>query len=131
MAGAGGGQTNGGGGRDIYKQLIDNDMVKELDDIEAISQQISQHAEVLYNSWKNNNNNNVGGVAEAGGGGGGSQYKLGSGGAHSLSSSLTDASNNHTNIRYNRIGTNSIVGRKLLLPPPLPHSAFQLNNIHC
>lgn len=38
---------------DIYKQLIDNDMVKELDDIEAISQQISQHAEVLYNSWKN------------------------------------------------------------------------------
>ncbi len=44
-------------GRDIYQQLIDNDMVKELDDIEAISQQISQHAEVLYNSWKNNNNN--------------------------------------------------------------------------
>jgi len=43
---------------DIYKQLIDNDMVKELDDIEAISQQISQHAEVLYNSWKSNNNNN-------------------------------------------------------------------------
>ena len=39
---------------DIYKQLIDNDMVKELDDIEAISQQISQHAEVLYNSWKSN-----------------------------------------------------------------------------
>ena len=37
---------------DIYKQLINNDMVKELDDIEAISQQISQHAEVLYNSWK-------------------------------------------------------------------------------
>jgi len=32
--------------------LINNDMVKELDDIEAISQQISQHAEVLYNSWK-------------------------------------------------------------------------------
>ena len=28
--------------------------VKELDDIEAISQQISQHAEVLYQSWKNN-----------------------------------------------------------------------------
>ena len=48
-------KTNGTqGSRDIYKQLIDNDMVKELDDIEAISQQISQHAEVLYNSWKNN-----------------------------------------------------------------------------
>ena len=45
--------TNGNG--DLYKQLIDsNDMVKELDDIEAISQQISQHAEVLYNSWKSN-----------------------------------------------------------------------------
>ena len=42
-------------GGDLYKQLIDNnDMVKELDDIEAISQQISQHAEVLYNSWKSN-----------------------------------------------------------------------------
>ena len=40
------------GSGDIYKQLINNDMVKELDDIEAISQQISQHAEVLYNSWK-------------------------------------------------------------------------------
>lgn len=39
---------------DLYKQLINNDMVKELDDIEAISQQISQHAEVLYNSWKTN-----------------------------------------------------------------------------
>ncbi len=39
---------------DIYKQLINNDMVKELDDIEAISQQIFQHAEVLHNSWKNN-----------------------------------------------------------------------------
>ena len=47
-------RSNGGGpspSPDIYKQLIDNDMVKELDDIEAISQQISQHAEVLYNSW--------------------------------------------------------------------------------
>ena len=39
---------------DLYKQLINNDMVKELDDIEAISQQIFQHAEVLHNSWKNN-----------------------------------------------------------------------------
>lgn len=45
----------GEGSGDLYKQLIDsNDMVKELDDIEAISQQISQHAEVLYNSWKSN-----------------------------------------------------------------------------
>ena len=50
--------ANNGQSRDIYQQLIDNDMVKELDDIEAISQQISQHAEVLYNSWKNNSNNN-------------------------------------------------------------------------
>ena len=42
---------NGNG--DLYQQLIDsNDLVKELDDIEAISQQISQHAEVLYQSWK-------------------------------------------------------------------------------
>ena len=47
--------TTTNGRADIYQQLIDNDMVKELDDIEAISQQISQHAEVLYNSWKNNN----------------------------------------------------------------------------
>jgi len=39
---------------DLHKQLLNNDMVKELDDIEAISQQISQHAEVLYNSWKTN-----------------------------------------------------------------------------
>ena len=45
-------QPGSGGSGDIYKQLINNDMVKELDDIEAISQQISQHAEVLYNSWK-------------------------------------------------------------------------------
>ena len=55
-------RSNGGGpspSPDIYKQLIDNDMVKELDDIEAISQQISQHAEVLYNSWKSNNGNGL------------------------------------------------------------------------
>jgi hypothetical protein len=40
---------------DLYQQLIESsDLVKELDDIEAISQQISQHAEVLYQSWKNN-----------------------------------------------------------------------------
>lgn len=40
---------------DIYRQLIDSsDLVKELDDIEAISQQISQHAEVLYQNWKSN-----------------------------------------------------------------------------
>ena len=45
-------EQGSGGSGDIYKQLINNDMVKELDDIEAISQQISQHAEVLYNSWK-------------------------------------------------------------------------------
>lgn len=55
----GGGASNhrgsGGGGDDVYRQLIDsNDLVRELDDIEAISQQISQHAEVLYQSWKNN-----------------------------------------------------------------------------
>ena len=62
---AGGG---GGGGGDLYKQLIDNnDLVRELDDIEAISQQISQHAEVLYQSWKNNQQGDSGG-----GGGGGS-----------------------------------------------------------
>jgi hypothetical protein len=59
-------RSNGGPSADIYKQLIDNDMVKELDDIEAISQQISQHAEVLYNSWKSNNNNN-GGLSQPGG----------------------------------------------------------------
>ena len=47
------GDASGSG--DLYKQLIDNnDLVRELDDIEAISQQISQHAEVLYQSWKNN-----------------------------------------------------------------------------
>ena len=40
---------------DLYQQLIESsDLVKELDDIEAISQQISQHAEVLYQTWKNN-----------------------------------------------------------------------------
>ena len=40
---------------DIYRQLIDSsDLVKELDDIEAISQQISQHAEVLYQNCKSN-----------------------------------------------------------------------------
>merc|ERR1711892_656830 len=58
--GVGGHKSNGHSSRqssstgDIYKQLIDNDMVKELNDIEAISQQISQHADVLYNSWKTN-----------------------------------------------------------------------------
>ena len=36
------------GSGDIYKQLINNDMVKELDDIEAISQQISQLLIVLF-----------------------------------------------------------------------------------
>ena len=41
------------GSSDLYQQLIDsNDLVKELDDIEAISQQISQHAEVLYQNWR-------------------------------------------------------------------------------
>eukprot|EP00095_Tigriopus_kingsejongensis_P009734 maker-scaffold429_size173697-snap-gene-0.35 protein:Tk09734 transcript:maker-scaffold429_size173697-snap-gene-0.35-mRNA-1 annotation:"hypothetical protein D910_10866" len=40
---------------DLYQQLIDNnELVRELDDIEAISQQISQHAEVLYQNWKQN-----------------------------------------------------------------------------
>ena len=53
---------------DLYKQLINNDMVKELDDIEAISQQIFQHAEVLHNSWKNN------GMSQ------GPQFKLGAAG---------------------------------------------------
>jgi hypothetical protein len=59
--GGGGGGGGPGGSRrssadsDVYRQLIDsNDLVRELDDIEAISQQISQHAEVLYQSWKNN-----------------------------------------------------------------------------
>ena len=56
--GGGGAASNrrgSGGGDDVYRQLIDsNDLVRELDDIEAISQQISQHAEVLYQSWKNN-----------------------------------------------------------------------------
>ena len=46
---------NGNGSSDLYQQLIDsNDLVKELDDIEAISQQISQHAEVLYQNWAKN-----------------------------------------------------------------------------
>lgn len=41
--------------QNLYQQLIDSsDLVKELDDIEAISQQISQHAEVLYQNWKTN-----------------------------------------------------------------------------
>ncbi|XP_040580344.1 uncharacterized protein [Lepeophtheirus salmonis] len=41
---------------DLYRQLLDsNDLVKELDDIEAISQQISQHAELLYQNWKTHN----------------------------------------------------------------------------
>ena len=49
-----GGSSNGGNGN-LYQQLIDSsDLVKELDDIEAISQQISQHAEVLYQNWKTN-----------------------------------------------------------------------------
>jgi serine/threonine-protein phosphatase 2A regulatory subunit B'' len=54
---ANGGQNNNNNNNgDLYRQLIDsNDLVKELDDIEAISQQISQHAEVLYQSWKSNN----------------------------------------------------------------------------
>ena len=51
----GNGTTSHNGGGDLYQQLIDsNDLVKELDDIEAISQQISQHAEVLYQNWKSN-----------------------------------------------------------------------------
>ena len=53
--GAASNHRGSGGGDDVYRQLIDsNDLVRELDDIEAISQQISQHAEVLYQSWKNN-----------------------------------------------------------------------------
>ena len=74
-------KTNGTqGSRDIYKQLIDNDMVKELDDIEAISQQISQHAEVLYNSWKNNSMSQ------------GPQFKL-AGAQQSVSPSLEESNN--------------------------------------
>ena len=54
-SGAASNHRGSGGGDDVYRQLIDsNDLVRELDDIEAISQQISQHAEVLYQSWKNN-----------------------------------------------------------------------------
>ena len=48
----GGQQQPQNGGGDLYQQLLDSsDLVKELDDIEAISQQISQHAEVLYQNW--------------------------------------------------------------------------------
>jgi hypothetical protein len=48
---------------DLYQQLIESsDLVKELDDIEAISQQISQHAEVLYQTWKNNGMTNGPGI---------------------------------------------------------------------
>ena len=55
LASNGNGTVNHNGGGDLYQQLIDsNDLVKELDDIEAISQQISQHAEVLYQNWKSN-----------------------------------------------------------------------------
>ena len=74
---SGQGNANNANNGDLYKQLRDNnDMVKELDDIEAISQQISQHAEVLYNSWKSN------GLSHSGGGSPGSgpqQFKVGPG----------------------------------------------------
>ena len=91
-----GGRSNGtSGSRDIYTQLINNDMVKELDDIEAISQQISQHAEVLYNSWKNNGmtQNPV------------QQYKLSS--AQSVSPSLDETSNPLSRDLRERGGTSS------------------------
>ena len=84
----GNGTTHNGGGSssDLYQQLIDsNDLVKELDDIEAISQQISQHAEVLYQNWKSNSLPRTGG----GGGGGGS-------------TSLTTSSNNSNNPSSNQ-----------------------------
>ena len=69
---------------DLYKQLRDNnDMVKELDDIEAISQQISQHAEVLYNSWKSNGLSQSGSSSPAGP----QQFKLGAGQGSSSSGS--------------------------------------------
>ena len=84
-------RTNGT--RDIYKQLINNDMVKELDDIEAISQQISQHAEVLYNSWKNN------GMSQS------PQFKLSS--AQSVSPSLEESNNPLTRDLRERGGTSS------------------------
>ena len=91
----GGRKPNGtNGSRDIYTQLINNDMVKELDDIEAISQQISQHAEVLYNSWKNN------GVSQNP-----VQYKLSS--AQSVSPSLDETSNPLSRDLRERGGTSS------------------------
>ena len=41
--------VSGAGGGDLYKQLIDNnDLVRELDDIEAISQQISQACSMIF-----------------------------------------------------------------------------------
>lgn len=50
-----GSASPGASSNNLYQQLIDSsDLVKELDDIEAISQQISQHAEVLYQNWKSN-----------------------------------------------------------------------------
>ena len=53
----GNGRGPQGQGGDLYQQLIENnDLVRELDDIEAISQQISQHAEVLYQNWKQHSN---------------------------------------------------------------------------
>jgi len=76
------GNPNNANNGDLYKQLRDNnDMVKELDDIEAISQQISQHAEVLYNSWKSN------GLSHGPSQAGPQQFKLGPGQANSSSGS--------------------------------------------
>ena len=79
---SGQGNANNANNGDLYKQLRDNnDMVKELDDIEAISQQISQHAEVLYNSWKSN------GLSHGPSQAGPQQFKLGPGQANSSSGS--------------------------------------------
>ena len=45
--------VSGASGGDLYKQLIDNnDLVRELDDIEAISQQISQACSILFCAMK-------------------------------------------------------------------------------
>ncbi|XP_059082126.1 uncharacterized protein LOC131879739 isoform X1 [Tigriopus californicus] len=97
--------NRGGGGGDLYQQLIDNnDLVRELDDIEAISQQISQHAEVLYQNWKQNTTPRLGSAAQTRG----STSSLGNNGPYGTEGSRFTSNSNPNFSRSNSSPSNSL-----------------------
>lgn len=100
-----GGSNHSGNRGDLYQQLIDNnDLVRELDDIEAISQQISQHAEVLYQNWKQNTAPRLGSASQTRG----STSSLGNNGPYGTEGSRFTSTSNPNFSRSNSSPSNSL-----------------------